>query len=33
MIVVYGKADTQQLGRLFPWDDVEDSVRWALQST
>jgi hypothetical protein len=20
-------------GRLFPWDDVEDSVRWALQST
>jgi hypothetical protein len=20
-------------GRLFPWDDVEDSVRWALQTT
>ena len=20
-------------GRLFPWDDVEDSVRWAVQST
>jgi hypothetical protein len=20
-------------GRLFPWEDVEDSVRWALQST
>jgi hypothetical protein len=22
-----------RLARLFPWDDVEDSVRWALQST
>jgi hypothetical protein len=20
-------------GRLFPWEDMEDSLRWALQST
>jgi hypothetical protein len=22
-----------RLARLFPWDDVEDSIGWALQST